>query len=102
MAFYRILITVSGADPMGLFWSLQPAPGQKRGLRFLKRDSRQPIVVQLTVKSGHWTTDLADHPSSTLAVKTIYRYYMAPGVTAFDIRAGKLRGRLFLPPGQSC
>ena len=87
---------------MGLFWSLKPAPKQKRGLRLLKRNSQQPLVVQLTVLSGHWTAELdfSNHPSSTtLAAKTIYRTYLAPGVTAFDIRAGKIRGRLYLPPG---
>lgn len=102
MCQLHVLINVSGVEPMGIFWSLQPAPGQRSGLRLMKRDSRQPLVVQLTVLSGHLTTEQAVtsyQSSTTLAVKTIYRTYVAPGVTAFDIRAGTLRGRLYLPPG---
>jgi Acyl-CoA thioester hydrolase/BAAT N-terminal region len=85
---------------MGLFWSLRQAPGQRRGLRLMKRDPRQPFVIEINVLSGHWNIDLdtADHPQ-TLATKTVNRLYASRDVTSYDVRAGVLRGRLYLPPG---
>jgi hypothetical protein len=93
---------IIGVEPMGLFWSLQPAPGQKEGLRFMKRNVRQPIVVHLGVLAGHWTSqiELEDHPRK-MTGKTIYRRYAAPDVHTFDVRVGTLRGRLHLPPGKA-
>ena len=87
---------------MGLFWSLQPAPGQKRGLRLMKRNARQPYDIQVNVLSDHATSvlDVLDH-TRRLAGVTVYRLYAARNVTAFDVCAGSLRGRLYLPPGKS-
>ena len=86
---------------MGLFWSLQAAPGQKRGLRLLKRNVLQPLVVELSVLPGHWTADLhtVNH-QQRLACQAINRLYAARDVVAFDVRAGSVRGRLYLPPGK--
>ena len=86
---------------MGLIWSMKQAPGQKRGLRLLKRDVTQPLVVLVSVLSGHWTTDchMTDHPHK-LAQITLHRHYQARDVICFDVRHGSLRGKLFVPPGK--
>ena len=86
---------------MGLFWSLRQAPGQRRGLRLMKRAPRQPFVIEINVLAGHWDIDFdaADHPQILMATKTVYRLYAARDVTSFDVRAGVLRGRLYIPPG---
>jgi Acyl-CoA thioester hydrolase/BAAT N-terminal region len=87
---------------MGLFWSLQPVPGQKRGLRFMKRNVNQPTEVHLAVSAGHQATDydVVDHPRR-LTRKIIYRRYAATDLISYNVRAGTLRAKLHLPPGRS-
>ena len=88
---------------MGLLWSMKAAPGQKKGLRLIKKDVSQPFVVDLFLFRGHVEitckkdADKAD--DIVLRRTTVYRSYMGPGVTAFKIRAGAIRGTLFVPPG---
>ncbi|XP_071530949.1 acyl-coenzyme A thioesterase 1-like [Panulirus ornatus] len=90
-----------GILPMGLIGSLLPAPKEYKHTRFFKRDVENPSIVKVTVHLGHlngW--DLcspdADEP---LAIVTHLRHYMAPGVQRIPVRYGKIRGCLFLPPG---
>jgi len=88
-----------GIEPMGFMWSLKPEPGQKPGRRLLKRDVTKPYLVDLEVLDGH--VDIQNIAAcNSLCRLTIERYYMAPGVKRFEIREGRIRGSLFLPPGK--
>ena len=92
---------------MGLFGSLRSYPGQKKGLRFMKKDVRRPVLVQILVLRGHVPppppvgTSLESNTTQPLAECTLHRYYQAPDVLSFDIRFGAVRGRLYLPPGEA-
>jgi hypothetical protein len=88
-----------GVEPMGFMWSLKPEPGQKPGRRLLKRDVTKPYLVDLEVLEGH--VNIHDVTKcSVLCRLTIERYYMAVGVRRLEIRDGRIRGSLFLPPGE--
>lgn len=93
----------NGIEPMGLFWGMKPAPGQMRGLRLIKRDIEKPFIVNLYVVSGHQPIisqdDVSTNDDKILATINVERFYMAPDVTCFNVRAGNIRGKLFLPPG---
>ncbi|KAL3873190.1 hypothetical protein ACJMK2_036336 [Sinanodonta woodiana] len=94
--------TYTGVSDMGLFWSMEPAPGQKMGLRLMKNDPMTPYEVQVSVfHDYHSFQDLFSEgfsidPLSTLVVK---RSYVAKGVQKRRIKEGRLRGALFLPAG---
>ncbi|XP_029597834.1 acyl-coenzyme A thioesterase 5-like isoform X1 [Salmo trutta] len=89
--------TYEGAEPMGLLWSMQPVPGSRTGLRLRKMDVLTPMVVHISVYSGHMTEGFSKH--SPLATVVTERWYMAPGVCRIDIKEHGVRGTLFLPPG---
>ncbi|MBN3298391.1 ACOT5 thioesterase, partial [Amia calva] len=86
-----------GLEPMGLLWSMKPAPGSRPGLRFRKTDVCTPVVVRIAVYTGHIGDGFTE--ASALARAVTERSYMAPGVRRTDIRQGGLRGTLFVPPG---
>uniref|UniRef100_A0A8C7VWW9 Uncharacterized protein n=1 Tax=Oncorhynchus mykiss TaxID=8022 RepID=A0A8C7VWW9_ONCMY len=89
--------TYEGAEPMGLLWSMQPVPGSRTGLRLRRIDVLTPMVVHISVYSGHMTEGFSKQ--SPLAIVVTERWYMAPGVCRIDIREHGVRGTLFLPPG---
>uniref|UniRef100_A0A4W5RAK7 Acyl-CoA thioesterase 16 n=1 Tax=Hucho hucho TaxID=62062 RepID=A0A4W5RAK7_9TELE len=89
--------TYEGAEPMGLLWSMQPVPGSRTGLRLRKMDVLTPLVVHISVYSGHMTEGFSKQ--SPLATVVTERWYMAPGVCRIDIEEHGVRGTLFLPPG---
>ncbi|MBN3298397.1 ACOT3 thioesterase, partial [Amia calva] len=86
-----------GLEPMGLLWSMKPAPGNKPGLRFRKTDVCTPVVVRIAVYTGHIGDGFTE--ASALARAVTERSYMAPGVRRTDIRQSGVRGTLFVPPG---
>uniref|UniRef100_A0A3Q3DKK0 Uncharacterized protein n=1 Tax=Hippocampus comes TaxID=109280 RepID=A0A3Q3DKK0_HIPCM len=86
-----------GCEPMGLFWALQPAPGERDGLRLRKKNVETPFIVDISLLEGHVTP--RERENSELAVATTERWYMAPGVQRIDIRQNGVVGTLFLPPG---
>ncbi|XP_058379647.1 bile acid-CoA:amino acid N-acyltransferase-like [Diceros bicornis minor] len=88
-----------GVHPMGLFWSLKP---EKILTRLLKRDvMNSPFQVQLKLYNSN--VILIDNASTAPNVSlTLERWYAAPGVTRIQVREGRLRGVLFLPPGDGC
>lgn len=95
--------TYSGVSGMGLFWSLEPAPGMEKGLRLVKFNASEPLLFTIKVYEGHVT--LADVYSSSniaklLCTVNIRRWYMAKGVQKIHVREGRLRATLFLPKGQ--
>lgn len=86
-----------GHEPMGLFWSLQPAPGAREGLRLRKRNVETPYVVVLSLLEGHVSPSVGQ--STELAAVTTERWYMTPGVQRTEIRKNGIVGTLFLPSG---
>ncbi|XP_077386602.1 bile acid-CoA:amino acid N-acyltransferase-like isoform X2 [Festucalex cinctus] len=86
-----------GCEPMGLFWCLRPAPGEREDLRFRKKNVETPFVVDISLLEGHISP--REKENAVLAVATTERWYMAPGVQRIDIRQNGVVGTLFLPPG---
>ncbi|XP_038563013.1 peroxisomal succinyl-coenzyme A thioesterase-like isoform X1 [Micropterus salmoides] len=89
--------TYSGAEPMGLLWSLRPAPGSNQRLRLRKVNVQTPMEVRISVYQGHQTEGFMDQVP--LASVVVERWYMAPGVCRIPIREGSLTATLFLPSG---
>ena len=85
---------------MGLFWSMQPGPGEKKGLRLAKRDVTTPYHVLLSVIDNHITAESLTEGTS-LANTTLERWYMDKGVKRIPVRHGRIRGTLFVPKGLS-
>ncbi|CAB1315191.1 unnamed protein product [Coregonus sp. 'balchen'] len=96
-----------GCEPMGLFWALQPAPGEREGLRLRKKNVETPYSVQLSLLEGHIPVPPSEGSNKEqwqrgeqeLAAVTVERWYMAPGVRRIEIRQNGVVGTLFLPPG---
>ncbi|XP_070301773.1 acyl-coenzyme A thioesterase 2, mitochondrial isoform X2 [Salvelinus sp. IW2-2015] len=96
-----------GCEPMGLFWALQPAPGEREGLRLQKRNVETPYSVQLSLLECHIPVlpsegsnkEQQQRGEQELAAVTVERWYMAPGVRRIEIRQNGVVGTLFLPPG---
>uniref|UniRef100_A0A8C5KPK8 Bile acid-Coenzyme A: amino acid N-acyltransferase n=1 Tax=Jaculus jaculus TaxID=51337 RepID=A0A8C5KPK8_JACJA len=87
-----------GVHPMGLFWSLKPETPLKR---LMKRDvMNSPFQIQLKLCDPD--VPITNRDSSTLTASlTLERWYVAPGVTRIEVKEGRLRGALFLPPGDN-
>ncbi|XP_077139240.1 acyl-coenzyme A amino acid N-acyltransferase 1-like [Ranitomeya variabilis] len=84
-----------GVCPMGLFWAL------KSKIPFKKLNKRDvvgsPFLVHIELYSSLEFNVPDDFPAAT---KVIERWYAAPGVQRILIREGRIRGALFLPPGE--
>ena len=82
----------SGADSMGLFWSMTTLPGESGNEYFTPAppQSQASFPVRLTVTSA----------GRLLASRTVTRNWMAPGETArvLTVQADRVDGVLFLPP----
>ena len=88
-----------GVERMGLFWSMKQAEGQKAGLRLMKKDVTEPYNMKLTVWNGHVNPERA-LKEEILCETVIKRSYTADGVRRVPVRAGNIRGALFIPPGE--
>ncbi|XP_039399891.1 acyl-coenzyme A amino acid N-acyltransferase 1-like [Mauremys reevesii] len=86
----------TGVQPMGLFQCLKP---EKLFHRLMKRDVMQsPFRVRLDLfDSHHLFSSPRDQPAAS---QTVERWYVAPGVQRVQIRGSRVRGALFLPPGE--
>nr|XP_055046672.1 peroxisomal succinyl-coenzyme A thioesterase-like isoform X1 [Misgurnus anguillicaudatus]XP_055046673.1 peroxisomal succinyl-coenzyme A thioesterase-like isoform X1 [Misgurnus anguillicaudatus] len=89
--------TYEGTEPMGLLWSMRPVPGSRSGLRLRKKDVLSPMVVHISLYSGHLSEGFRQQ--TALATSVTERWYIAPGVQRVDVREKGVRGTLFLPPG---
>ncbi|KAL9979722.1 hypothetical protein ACROYT_G017425 [Oculina patagonica] len=87
----------SGVSPMGLLWSMKPAPGQRKGTRLMKSDVTKPYNIVLNCFDGHVTPK--ESSLQPLSSVTFQKWYMADGVKRIPVREGRIRGTLFLPPG---
>ena len=99
--------TYKGIDGMGLFWSMMPIPGQRRGTRWTTRDVTRPMQFYVTVFDGHvLSNSKASTPHEAvedlplpLANATILRTYLSDDVERQEISDGNIRGTLFIPKG---
>jgi len=95
----------SGTEEMGFLWSMTQAPGQRKGLRLMKKDVTKPYIIKLNCLDGHLTpvdgfvNSLANKSLQPLASTAIEKRYIGEGVQRIPVREGKVRGTLFLPPG---
>uniref|UniRef100_UPI003F66FF11 acyl-CoA thioesterase 14 isoform 2 n=1 Tax=Danio rerio TaxID=7955 RepID=UPI003F66FF11 len=69
--------TYEGTEQMGLLWSLRPVPGSRPALRLRKKNVLTPMVVNISVYSGHLSQGFSQ--TSALARTVTERWYMAPG-----------------------
>ncbi|XP_076996453.1 acyl-coenzyme A amino acid N-acyltransferase 2-like isoform X2 [Tamandua tetradactyla] len=85
-----------GVHPMGLFWSLKPERAYKR---LQKKDvMNSPFLITLDVyDSVCIKTSAMTQPRVS---QTVQRWFAAPGLQRRQIREGRVRGALFLPPGE--
>ncbi|XP_072341712.1 acyl-coenzyme A thioesterase 1-like [Scyliorhinus torazame] len=85
----------TGTQPMGLVWSLSP---HTPFTRLVKRDvASSPLSLHIEVFDGHWS--LEQLPRQPLATSTNQRWFMKKGVSRIPVRDGRVRGTLFIPPG---
>lgn len=85
-----------GVHPMGLFWSLKP---ETVFGRLLKRDvMNSPFLVTLDLYDSVCFYDSALVKPRVSQV--VQRWYSCPGTQRIQIREGRVRGALFLPPGE--
>ena len=94
---------LAGVDPMGLFWSMGPLPNHAQDVRLVIKDVTKPLVINIAVFEGHVTPDddtVAMTSLKPLCVTAAQRTLMAPGVRRIEVREGRVRGTLFLPPGE--
>lgn len=81
-----------GLEPMGLLWALEP---ETPLVRLVKRDVQTPFAVELEVLDGH------EPDAGRLLGRALHeRHFLRPGVRRVPVRVGRVRGTLFLPPGE--
>ncbi|XP_052031438.1 bile acid-CoA:amino acid N-acyltransferase [Apodemus sylvaticus] len=85
-----------GVHPMGLFWSLKP---EKPLSRLLKRNVNIPHQLHIKLCYPYFPVEgiVVSPPLDSLILE---RWYKAPGVTRIQVKEGRIRGALFLPPGE--
>lgn len=86
-----------GVHPMGLFCCLKP----KRAFqRLIKKDvMNSPLCICLDLyDSVCWLETVRIPPKAS---QIVHRWFAGPGVKREQIREGRVRGALFLPPGEN-
>ena len=102
-ALHYLFRTSTGVDPMGLFWSMAPLPDHPQNVRLVIRDVTKPLVINIAVFDGHVTPSddtVAMTSWKPLCITEVQRTFLAPGVRRIEVRKGRVRGTLFLPPGE--
>ena len=89
---------------MGFVWSLQsvPLPG-KHKVGFAKRDLPNPEHMTIAVLAGLVTIQSPDDviQRHVICAGCHKREYIGPGVRRVVVREGRIRGVLYLPPGNT-
>ena len=81
------------------------APGQRKGLRLSKKDVTKPYNIQINCFDGHLSPEegfvnvLTKNNLKPIASSSLDKFYMSDGVRRIPVREGRVRGTLFLPPG---
>ncbi|XP_064095117.1 bile acid-CoA:amino acid N-acyltransferase-like isoform X3 [Macrobrachium nipponense] len=86
-----------GVFPAGLLSTLSTLPTEKKYHRLFRRNPLIPWKITVSVHDGH--ADLSAEPETTLASVELERHLTAPGVQRIEVRHGRVRGSLYLPPG---
>ena len=97
------LSELSGAESMGLFWSMKSKPG-RANRRLFKSDVMSPYKVSIKVLRGFFNfEDLPwqENEEYCLASHQLLRSYSKPGIKRVSIEEDGLYGTLFLPPGSN-
>lgn len=79
--------TFTGVEPMGLFWALT---GEVVSWKFALTDVTRPALVDIEVVSDN----------RVIAKVTNERHCLTDGVRRIPVTEGRIRGTLFMPPGQ--
>ena len=97
----RVVVSIlsSGIEPAGLFWSMVPVKEARKGVRLMKKDVTTPFAINVYVLHGHQLVNSKGSLEGAMCQEVIYRWYMGPGVQRYPVKAGRLRGTLFVPPG---
>ncbi|XP_038583085.1 acyl-coenzyme A thioesterase 1-like [Micropterus salmoides] len=78
----------TGVEPMGLFWAMAPETPHSK---FLKKNVLSPTLVEIEALSGD--------TGHLLASETNERIYMKEGMNRILLQEGRIKGVLFIPPG---
>ncbi|HLZ27955.1 MAG TPA: acyl-CoA thioester hydrolase/BAAT C-terminal domain-containing protein [Chloroflexota bacterium] len=81
--------TYTGADAMGLIWSMALAADEPNQAPFFRTEPTTPLPIEF----------VAEVDDVTVARTTAERLYMADGVERRPVREEGLVGTLFVPPG---
>ncbi|XP_072301776.1 acyl-coenzyme A thioesterase 2, mitochondrial [Eucyclogobius newberryi] len=79
----------TGVEPMGLFWSMLP---ERPHNKLMKKTALSPMQVEISALSGE--------NGEVLASEINHREFMSEGMKRIPVKEGRLRGVLFVPPGQ--
>lgn len=86
----------AGVWPMGLFWFLKP---EKLFQRLIKKDVMgSPFQVRIDLFDSFLL--MPQVQAEPVASCTVERWYVTPGTQRIPIKEGRVRGTLFLPPGE--
>ncbi|KAH9500457.1 Acyl-coenzyme A thioesterase 1 [Bulinus truncatus] len=94
--------TYTGVEPMGVFWSMKPAPGQPPNTRMPLGSPNLPCVYSLRVYQDHLNLEsiyTSQFVANVLASTQHDRWLKREGVTRVEVEDTKVRGVLFLPSG---
>ncbi|KAL8586299.1 hypothetical protein ACOMHN_058679 [Nucella lapillus] len=95
--------TYTGVESMGLFWSMAGNPFGPKNSRMVIRNVEKPVSYKLSVYQDHLSLEdlFKDSlPQGQLASRTLERQVLQTGVRRIPVQEGKLRGVIFLPPGE--
>ncbi|XP_077408508.1 acyl-coenzyme A thioesterase 1-like [Vanacampus margaritifer] len=79
----------TGVEPMGLWWSMAPETPHRK---LVKKNVVTPTVVEI---AAHNVVT-----GEMIASETNQREYMMEGMRRIPVREGRVRGVLFIPPGE--
>ncbi|XP_074660933.1 acyl-coenzyme A amino acid N-acyltransferase 1-like [Tubulanus polymorphus] len=91
-----------GVHPHGLLWGMEPLPGQRPGIRFMKKDVTTPLDINFKMFSDHVAyEDIFNEKPSLIPLGNadIKRWYKSANVERTVIRTGRIRGTFFRPVG---
>ncbi|XP_050717952.1 acyl-coenzyme A thioesterase 1-like [Eriocheir sinensis] len=86
----------TGVFPAGLLTTLAPAPHEVPFIRLYRRNTSLPWKIKVNVLDGHQPNGSR---TKSLTEVELERHLMAPGVRRRPVREGRVRGALYLPPG---
>lgn len=85
-----------GVFPAGLLTTLAPAPHEFQSHRLFRRNTSLPWKIQVSVLNAHQPPGTK---AEVMAKVEMERLLMGPGVRRLPVREGRVRGALYLPPG---